>query len=80
MVVSVPSTVADSAGAQLRTLAGHGVDKRDGAEVVRGGEQVMAVSPPVAVDAQGRDVPTTMRVDGNEVVIETPHRIGSLCP
>lgn len=66
--------VALPAGSELRLLEGHGVDKRDGAEVVRGGKQMMSVSPPVAVDAQGRDVPTTLKVEGKEVVIETPHR------
>lgn len=39
-----------------------------------GGKPLVAVEPPLASDAQGRDVPLTMTVQGNNLVLEVPHQ------
>jgi len=49
-------------------------NKGGGAEVVQDGERKLSVSPPAAVDAQGQEVASTMDVDGDTIVIKTPHR------
>lgn len=56
------------AGTSLRAVAG------GGAEVVRGSESVLSISAPEAVDAQGAEVPSSYEIDGDTLVIETPHR------
>lgn len=45
-----------------------------GVVVVRDGEPLTTVSAPVAVDAQGREVPATMEVRGGQVVVSVAHR------
>lgn len=48
---------------------------KDGsAVVVRDGEQLTAVRSPVAVDAQGTDVPVEMAVSGDRLVLSIAHR------
>jgi RHS repeat-associated protein len=42
--------------------------------VMRDGEQVTTISPPVAVDAQGTDVTAEMNVVGDQVVVSVAHR------
>jgi len=42
--------------------------------VMRDGEQLTTVSPPIAVDAQGQDVPAEIEVVGNRVVVSVAHR------
>ncbi len=45
-----------------------------GAEVLSSSEdQIENVPPPSAVDAQGTEVPVTMSVEGNSLVLEVPH-------
>lgn len=56
------------AGTSLRPVDG------GGAEVVRGDESMLTISPPQAVDAQGADVPSSYEVDGDTLMIKTPHR------
>jgi hypothetical protein len=53
------------AGAALR-LAG----APNTAEVVRDGKRLAAVDPATAVDAQGRSIPVTYRVDGDRLVMD----------
>jgi tripartite motif-containing protein 71 len=56
-------------GADLHLVPG------GGAEVISaGGDQIVGIAPPWAVDAQGVEVPVTMSIDGSAVVIEIPHR------
>jgi Domain of unknown function (DUF6531) len=56
-------------GAKLRP-DGHG-----GAEIVDSSEKRVAFVPtPFAVDAQGTDVPVSMEVEGDAIVIDIPHR------
>ena len=46
-----------------------------GAEVVDGsGGQLAEVAPPHAVDAQGTEVPVTLKVEGRSLLIRVPHR------
>lgn len=56
-------------GASLRATA-------DGGAVVfdSDGEALVTVFPPYAVDAQGTNVPMTLSVDGDQVVLEVPHQ------
>jgi RHS repeat-associated protein len=42
--------------------------------VSRDGKPLAGVRPPVAVDAQGQDVPVEMSVSGTRVVLSVPHR------
>lgn len=56
------------AGSSLRAVEG------GGAEVVRRTDSVLSVSPPRAVDAQGAEVPSSYAVEGDTLVIKTPHR------
>ena len=58
------------AGASLRE------SKEDaGAEIVSSsGEEIEQVPPSSAVDAQGADVPVTMSVEGDSLLLEVPHR------
>jgi tripartite motif-containing protein 71 len=51
-------------------------DGGGGAEVVRDGETLTRIANPVAVDAQGTDVPVELRVEGNAVVLHVDHRGG----
>jgi hypothetical protein len=57
------------AGASLRS------DGQGGAEVVADSGSAIALVPaPTAVDAQGVDVPVTMSVEGQSLVLDVPHR------
>lgn len=47
-----------------------------GADVVKDGETIAFVTPPSAIDAQGTQVATTLRVDGASIAVEVPHRKG----
>lgn len=53
-------------GSSLRTAEG------GGAEVVRDERVMLEISPHVAVDAQGRSVPTSYEIDGGGLAIRTP--------
>ena len=45
-----------------------------GAEVLSASEEVIAeVPPPTAVDAQGTEVPVTMDIEGDSLLLEVPH-------
>jgi YD repeat-containing protein len=57
-------------GAELRN------DDGWGAEVVKGGEALTMIREPVAVDAQGTDVPVEMEVEGDSLVLRVEHREG----
>ena len=57
-------------GAELRS------DGEWGAEVVRGGEVLTTVPEPVALDAQGTDVPVDLQVEGSSLVLSVDHREG----
>jgi YD repeat-containing protein len=46
----------------------------DGAEVVRDGETLNVITPPVATDAQGTDVPVELSVEGSAIVLHVAHR------
>jgi sugar lactone lactonase YvrE len=46
------------------------------AEVWQNGKTTALVSPPHAVDAQGTDVPVTMEVQGNTIILGVAHREG----
>jgi YD repeat-containing protein len=49
-------------------------DEDGGAEVLSASEEAIAeVPPPTAVDAQGTEVPVTMSVEGDSLVLEVPH-------
>ena len=61
--VSMPS------GAGLR-------DGAWGAEVVKGEETLTTIPEPVALDAQGTDVPVDLAVEGNSLVLTVEHREG----
>jgi sugar lactone lactonase YvrE len=50
-------------GAELRS------DGDGGAEVSREGKQIATIPAPAAVDAQGTEVPVTMRVEGSAIVL-----------
>lgn len=58
------------AGAELR------VSSDWGAEVVKDGETLTTIPDPVAVDAQGTDVPVELAVEGNLLVLTAAHRSG----
>ncbi|HET7454132.1 MAG TPA: 6-bladed beta-propeller [Solirubrobacterales bacterium] len=58
------------AGAELRA------NGEWGAEVVKGNEVLSTVPEPIAVDAQGTDVPVDLQVDGNSLVLTVDHREG----
>ena len=45
-----------------------------GADISIDGEAIAYVSPPVAVDAQGTQVPVELQVDGQALVLQVPHR------
>jgi RHS repeat-associated protein len=60
-------TVSVPQGAQLRA-------DLDGAVVVERGRTIARVSAPIARDAQGSLVATTMSVSGNTIVLSVPHR------
>lgn len=45
-----------------------------GAKAESSGELVLEVEPPVASDANGQQVPVTMAVQGDKLVLEFPHR------
>ncbi len=57
-------------GAELR------LEESGGAEVVRGNEQLARIPAPTALDAQGSDVPVTMRIEGTTLVLAVSHREG----
>lgn len=57
------------AGAELRASG-------NTAEVWQDGKMTAFVSPPHAVDAQGTDVPVTMALQGNTIVLAVAHREG----
>src|SRR4051794_26334875 len=49
--------------------------EKGGAEAVSStGETITEVPPPTAVDGQGATVPVTMRIEGDSVLVEVPHR------
>jgi len=56
------------AGAELRPAL------EGGAEVVRDGERLALIPPPVAADAQEREVEVSMVVEGNSLRLAAPHR------
>jgi YD repeat-containing protein len=58
------------AGAVLRA------DGFGGAEVVRDEKTLTHISPPIATDAQGTNVPVELGVDQSGIVIHVPHRAG----
>lgn len=55
------------AGARLRQAG-------PGAEIVRGETVIAYVTPPRTVDAQGEEVPSSLKVDGERVVLSIEHR------
>ena len=56
------------AGSELRPTVG------GAAEVARDDDRLVSISAPVAWDADGRDVPVEMTVDGDRLVLSVPHR------
>lgn len=56
------------AGSELRA------DGEGGAEVVREGDRLIRIPAPRAFDAQGADVPVSMRVEGSSLVLTVEHR------
>jgi streptogramin lyase len=58
------------AGAKLRS------DGQGGAEVVREGETLTRIPRPWALDAQQTDVPVTLEIEGNSIVLRVAHRSG----
>jgi YD repeat-containing protein len=58
------------AGAELRA------NDDWGAKVVEGDELLAMIPEPVAVDAQGTDVPVEMTLEGNSLVLQVNHREG----
>lgn len=56
----------------------HGADLRAGpdgtAEVVRGERQVVSISSPIALDADGVPVPVLMSVEGSRLILSVSHR------
>jgi hypothetical protein len=46
----------------------------EGVKIVQGTKQVGQISPVIATDADGRPVKATLKVDGNRVLVEVPHR------
>ncbi len=61
--------VSMPAGAELH-------DGTWGAEVVKDGETLTTIPEPVAVDAQGTDVPVELEVDADSLVLTVEHRDG----
>jgi tripartite motif-containing protein 71 len=57
-------------GAELRS------DGQGGAEVVREGETLTRIPKPWALDAQQTDVPVTLEVEGDLIVLNVAHREG----
>jgi Tol biopolymer transport system component len=55
-------------GAELRET------DRGPVQIVRDGQLIGSVQVPVAVDAQGESVPTSMTIAGNALEVTTPHR------
>jgi hypothetical protein len=55
-------------GAELRAT-GYG-----GAEVVRGDEVLQSIPSPTATDAQGSEVPVTLNIEGEAIVLHVAHR------
>ena len=56
-----------------------GVLKADGyggAEVVRDEKTLTHISPPIATDAQGTNVPVELKVEQDAIVLNVPHRSG----
>lgn len=51
-----------------------------GAEVVREGEKLLAVQPPVAIDAAGSDVPVALEVDGDSLIVSADPPQGAAFP
>lgn len=47
-----------------------------GAEVVSGDQRLATIHPPRAADAQGRNVPVDIKVEGNVLLVTTHHRDG----
>lgn len=43
-------------------------------EIVRGDRTLGYIHPPVAIDADGQQVPATMGLDGQDIVLDVPHR------
>jgi RHS repeat-associated protein len=57
------------AGARLSRVDG-GSGSPDQAQVVRGPDVLMRIWPPVAHDADGKDVPVSLTVDGNRLMLD----------
>jgi YD repeat-containing protein len=53
-------------------------DGDGGAEVVRGDTRLVWIRFPHAVDAQGAEVPVDLAVEGDEIVLNVPHRDADL--
>ena len=51
-----------------------------GAEVVKDGEKLLAVQPPVAIDAGGSDVPVALGVDGDSLIVSADPPQGAAYP
>lgn len=53
-------------------------DDEDGAEdsakVVRDGETLLTIAPPVAYDATGKQIPASYEVDDERLIVKVPHR------
>ena len=58
------------AGAELRA------DGEWGAEIVKEGELLTIIPEPIAVDAQGTDVPVDLQVEGDSLLLTVDHREG----
>jgi len=58
------------AGAVLRTDGGWG------AEIIKDGELLSTIPKPIAVDAQGTDVPVDLQIEGDFLVLTVDHREG----
>jgi hypothetical protein len=68
---SIPLRFDLSSGQKLELVTGDGSDLPQGsAELVDGGKRVAAVPPAAAADAQGRSVPVSYRLDGDQLVIQ----------
>ena len=61
------------AGTELR-LAAFAERDRLGVELVRGGEVIARIDPPVAWDADEQPLPVSYALDGDRVVVSFPHR------
>jgi VCBS repeat protein len=68
---SIPLRFDLSGGQKLELVTGDGSDLPQGsAELVDGGKRVAAIPPAAAADAQGRSVPVSYRLDGDQLVIQ----------